>query len=300
MIVLGIDPGPMYSGWVLYDDTERRVLDVSARTLTEHVEHAVSRGWSPIGGTSGAFQAVDAVVVERPSAGRMSSGEVMRTAEAFGGLRAAARHAHVPMVWMYRRDVLATLGVSGGGRDAKVRAVCIEEHGGDARRARGSKAEPGPLYGVSSHAWQALGVVLAARRMDYPVEPPEWAVFETIGGRWAADSACAWRGPLWPSARYPVDWRTPDAGVIATIAEAVEVSETTELVYVETRPYSSQYDAPVCVYVPRGGGPETLVSERYAVQGAEVYQIGDHLGSVRYHVGGQIVRMCGPLRGGEE
>ena len=65
---------------------------------------------------------------------------------------------------MTRREVLRHLGVlSGkGAPDSRVRAACIADHqtpGG--MPAVGRKGSPGPLYGVSSHAWQALGLVLA-------------------------------------------------------------------------------------------------------------------------------------------
>ena len=39
----------------------------------------------------------------------------------------------------------------------------IEMHGGDKSTAIGKKYNPGPLYGVSSHAWQALGLACAHR-----------------------------------------------------------------------------------------------------------------------------------------
>ena len=65
---------------------------------------------------------------------------------------------------MTRRQVLRHLGVMSGkgSADSRVRAACIADHetpGGPP--AVGRKASPGPLYGVSSHAWQALGLVLA-------------------------------------------------------------------------------------------------------------------------------------------
>ena len=46
-----------------------------------------------------------------------------------------------------------------GNKDAMVRAALIELHGGTRQVAIGTKQNPGPLHGVSSHAWQALGVV---------------------------------------------------------------------------------------------------------------------------------------------
>ena len=44
-----------------------------------------------------------------------------------------------------------------------VRHTMIEIHGGDRRTAIGNNNNPGPLHGVTSHAWAALAVAVAAR-----------------------------------------------------------------------------------------------------------------------------------------
>ena len=67
------------------------------------------------------------------------------------------------VVWLYRREVLRGLDVTGkGNRDSLVRQRLIEMFGGDRKTAQGTKKEPGPLYGVASHAWQALAVAVVA------------------------------------------------------------------------------------------------------------------------------------------
>ncbi len=67
------------------------------------------------------------------------------------------------VAWLYRREVLRGLDVTGkGNRDSLVRQRLIEIHGGDRASAVGTKKQPGPLYGVSSHAWQALAVAVVA------------------------------------------------------------------------------------------------------------------------------------------
>ena len=67
------------------------------------------------------------------------------------------------VVWLYRREVLRGLDVTGkGNRDSLVRQRLIEMFGGDRASAVGTKAKPGPLYGVASHAWAALAVAVVA------------------------------------------------------------------------------------------------------------------------------------------
>jgi hypothetical protein len=88
---------------------------------------------------------------------------MLDTAWAAGELAAMCRGLGYPVRTMTRREVLRGLGVlsGSGSSDARVRAACIADHGASKSAAVGRKANPGPLYGVSSHAWQALGLVLA-------------------------------------------------------------------------------------------------------------------------------------------
>ena len=70
-----------------------------------------------------------------------------------------------PLYAMTRREVLSLLRISAKGakRDSMVRHTMIEMHGGDRRTAIGNNNNPGPLHGVTSHAWAALAVAVAAR-----------------------------------------------------------------------------------------------------------------------------------------
>lgn len=158
MIVLGIDPGPDTSGVVVYD------------TLNDHepiayVNKAATE--ADIRGLYSKWAERAQIVIEQPACmGPLGAGKVghmLNTAWQAGRFSAdaeayvGANRVHT----MTRREVLRELGVlSGtGSADSRVRAACIADHGGDG--AVGRKSAPGPLYGVSSHAWQALGLVLA-------------------------------------------------------------------------------------------------------------------------------------------
>ena len=160
MIVLGIDPGPVTHGAALYDTVERRVVWSDKAATSDQVDAvALEYDWRRL-----------CVVIERPAAmGAIGSGVVghmLDTAWTAGALSEALSLHGFMVCTMTRREVLRHLGVlSGkGSADARVRAACIADHetpGG--RPAVGRKASQGPLYGVSSHAWQALGLVLAWR-----------------------------------------------------------------------------------------------------------------------------------------
>jgi len=160
-VVLGVDPGTSAEGCglVVYDHAARRLL-WSACLGSEPALRVVRASGGPLHALSAGW-VVDRIVVERVSATGRAGNDVIRAAELAGEFYEAARGAD--RARLRRRDVLTALHVSGGSRDAQVRAYCIDAHGGTRAAALGRKATPGPLYGVTSHAWQALGLVLADR-----------------------------------------------------------------------------------------------------------------------------------------
>jgi hypothetical protein len=153
MIVLGIDPGPTHCGVVVYDTSPRSACFAwKALTVAEaiHVIEAYA-------GRAGL------VAIERVQSYGIAGASLLRTAEVGGMLHQCASNLGLDVVWLYRREVLRGLDVTGkGNRDSLVRQRLIEIHGGDRASAVGTKAKPGPLYGVASHAWQALAVAVVA------------------------------------------------------------------------------------------------------------------------------------------
>jgi hypothetical protein len=66
---------------------------------------------------------------------------------------------------VYRRDVKLHLCGSPKAKDANIRQALLDmfpRTGGGKTPQIGTKAQPGPLYGVSSHAWAALAVAVTA------------------------------------------------------------------------------------------------------------------------------------------
>ena len=147
MILLGLDPGPDHSGLVVYDcnnapyvvTAQARVRWPDMRTLIRSIEP-------------------DIVVCERTTAGPPSI-SVVRTTEVVGRVMEFCESINQRFELLPRRDVLSALGVSArGAKDAIVRQALIELHGGSQAAALGDKRAPGPLYGVTSHAWSALAL----------------------------------------------------------------------------------------------------------------------------------------------
>lgn len=162
--MLGIDPGPETHGAVVYDTEARRVQWAVKAARAGDISDTC-RKWG-----------ISAVLIERPAAmGPMGAGKVghmLDTAWVGGALAREWQGYGYPVHTMTRREVLRGLGVlsGSGSSDARVRAACIADHGGTQAAAVGRKASPGPLYGVSSHAWQALGLVLAWLEMTKHTE----------------------------------------------------------------------------------------------------------------------------------
>lgn len=62
-------------------------------------------------------------------------------------------------ILVYRREIKLHLCGSSRAKDANVRQALIDRFGGK-DKAIGKKSSPGPLYGVSKHAWAALAVAV--------------------------------------------------------------------------------------------------------------------------------------------
>jgi len=152
-IVVGIDPGPEKCGFAVYDAGDKKVIE-SHKAMP--VEEAL-RNIDIYSGRAGL------VAIERVQSYGIAGSSLLRTSETVGRLWQCSEDLRLPTVLIYRREVLRGLDVTGkGNRDALVRERLIEMHGGERRKAQGTKKEPGPLYGVSSHAWQALAVAVVA------------------------------------------------------------------------------------------------------------------------------------------
>jgi hypothetical protein len=155
--ILAIDPGTTQSGWVLFNtpfglDRAGRVLDsgVSANhELLQAVAHADASNL-----------AIEMIASYGMPVGR----EVFETCVWIGRFVQAWREPEAVRL-VYRKDVKLHLCGSPRAKDPNVRQALIDlfpATGGGKVPQVGTKGAPGPLYGVSSHAWPALGVAVTA------------------------------------------------------------------------------------------------------------------------------------------
>lgn len=154
-MLLAIDPGPVRSAWLAYRDG---VPDGFGIADNDHVLWLV--GKSP----------ADSFAIEMIASYGMPVGEEVFSTAVWSG-RFIQRWTDTTCTGMvhrvYRRDVKLHLCGSSRAKDANVRQALIDKFGPGKDKAVGLKASPGPLYGVSSHVWSALGVAVTAAETEF-------------------------------------------------------------------------------------------------------------------------------------
>lgn len=143
MRILAIDPGTTQSGFVLYDG---KVLS-SGVMPNEDLLRIVADDRS------------DALAIEKIVSYGKAVGDTTFETCYWSGRFAQAWSCPDEVHRITRLKVKLELGLSGGAKDADVNRKLLEVVG-----PKGTKANPGPTYGIISHAWAALGVAVAAHR----------------------------------------------------------------------------------------------------------------------------------------
>lgn len=153
MRILAIDPGPVKSGFVLFNG--QQVLK-SGCLENEKVLPLINE-----------MDLGDMVAIEMIASYGMAVGkEVFETCVWIGRfMQFSIEYFKTGTTLVYRKDVKMFLCGTTKAKDANVRQALIdmfEPIGGGKTPQIGTKSQPGPLYGVSSHAWPALGVAVTA------------------------------------------------------------------------------------------------------------------------------------------
>lgn len=150
---LAIDPGPVESGWCLM--VGRHVMQSGVLQNAEVLDLL-----------SGSESTFAALAIEMIASYGMPVGrEVFETCVWIGRF-VQAWHDPESVHLVYRKDVKLHLCGTTKAKDGNVRQAIIDLYpasGGGSTPQIGTKAKPGPLYGVSSHAWPAIGVALTVQ-----------------------------------------------------------------------------------------------------------------------------------------
>jgi len=149
---IGIDPGTTKSGWAMISGTDAWGGVDDNEGLLEELRGPWTDGEDPC----------PIIAIERlRGSGRAVGFETIQTIEWVGRFVEAHNQATGLMpVLLTRHEILKALGVTrgSGSADSRVRARLIAIYG-----EPGSKSKPGPTYGITGHAWQALAVAHVAK-----------------------------------------------------------------------------------------------------------------------------------------
>jgi hypothetical protein len=155
-VILALDPGTEQTGWVLYDGG--RVCDSGVMPNADMLRAVI--------GGEGISAWPDTLAIEMVASYGMPVGrEVFETVVWIGRFQ-QAWHTPESVRLVYRKDVKLHLCGTSKAKDPNVRQALIDlfpATGGGRTPQIGTKGQPGPLYGVSTHAWPALGVAVTAK-----------------------------------------------------------------------------------------------------------------------------------------
>ncbi len=138
MTILAIDPGTKESGWCLFEN--RKVL------LSGVTDNVTMKGMIK-------DMPYDIVAIEMIASYGMPVGQ--ETFETCLWIGRFIENAKSTYKLIYRKDIKINLCGSLRAKDPHIRQAIIDKLG-----PQGTKKNPGPLYGVKSHAWSALAVAL--------------------------------------------------------------------------------------------------------------------------------------------
>lgn len=145
--ILAIDPGTTRSAWLVWagGSVHNHSIEPNEDLLARLRARRGAIGWA------------DVVVIEKVESYGMPVGfEVFETVRWAGRFEEALHPT--PVVLLPRMAVRMHLCGSPRARDPNVRRALLDRFGGDS--AKGTKRDPGPLYGMRSDLWAALGVAV--------------------------------------------------------------------------------------------------------------------------------------------
>lgn len=155
MRILAIDPGTTESGWVLYDPAAHAIDEKGVSPNADLLAMLEERSTS-----LRAQLAIEMIA----SQGMAVGAEVFETVVWIGMFMHAWGYEHV--LRLTRNQVKLHVCGSAKAKDANVRQALVDlfpaTGGGKRERQVGTAKQPGPLFGMNSHMWPALGVALTA------------------------------------------------------------------------------------------------------------------------------------------
>lgn len=153
--ILAIDPGSEQSAWLLLVEGRPWQFDIVPNDdLLLRLRHGFHGHLPP----EPPAPVPDVVVIEQIRSYGMAVGaEIFDTVHWSGRFTEAARPS--PVVQLPRRAVKLAICGNTRAKDANIRQALLDRFGGST--AKGTKANPGPLYGISKDVWSALAIAVS-------------------------------------------------------------------------------------------------------------------------------------------
>jgi len=153
--IIGIDPGPETSGYVVLwpSGVEIAVDKCENVDLFHRLRAAQFEAWPVV--------AIEDFITYQPV-----SADSRETIKWIGVFRFLCHLTRNWTVHEISRSTVKTAlcGRASGVTDASVNAALYDLYGGSRKAAVGTRKCPGPLYGVTGHAWAALAVAVVCRQ----------------------------------------------------------------------------------------------------------------------------------------
>ena len=148
--ILAIDPGNIFSGYVIADPETLKPLEFGI--LANEDLEALVYDRHGLGG----------IVIERIAGYGMPVGaDVFETCEEFGRLQMLAELRHIYAGHVYRKDEKLVICQSPKANDTNIRRALIDrfaQH--DLKNGKGTKKDPDWFYGFSADMWAAYAVAV--------------------------------------------------------------------------------------------------------------------------------------------
>jgi hypothetical protein len=144
MTIFAIDPGSEQSAWVRYDGARVSEHGKAANDVVLQIVETLDSGTT--------------LVIEQIESFGMPVGREVFETVFWAGRFAQASPASVPWRRVTRKAVKRHLCQTTKAKDANIRQALVDRFGGAG--AKGTKRQPGPLYGIRADEWAALAVAI--------------------------------------------------------------------------------------------------------------------------------------------
>ena len=148
MIILGIDPGTIFSGYVVLDTAKKSLLDFTHEIENSALALKITSSW---------VHGIDECAIEYIASYGMPLDDLTLRTQYYVGYFAATFQIYSrnrPVHLFYRKTILANLCGTSKAQDKNVKASLCNKFGEPCY----PKRPVGALRGVKDHAWSALAV----------------------------------------------------------------------------------------------------------------------------------------------